>query len=207
VILYIIVGVVSDLIPNSRCNQQSYTTSLRAWGIGVRSLSLLRNRCKNPPHPTPCDLFIMSRVTFSTCLPMDDHHFGYTQKKSSSKKHYSWGHYKYDLESPNAQYYLLFGWWWQVIMLIKFSSINQSLLRRWLGVKISFLLENHKPCQLRQIINGIRIHRLFRLFIHLNCRAVTSLFLFTLIAKLATAKSFLLALPTKARILLCLDSL
>jgi hypothetical protein len=28
--------------------------------------------------------------------------------------------------------------------------------------------------------------------------------LFTLIAKLATAKSFLLALPTKARILLCI---
>jgi hypothetical protein len=53
-ILSLWVGVVSDLIPNSRCNQQSYTSSLRAWGIGV---------------------------TFSTCLlPMDDHHFGYKQK-------------------------------------------------------------------------------------------------------------------------------
>jgi len=84
-ILSLWVGVVSDLIPNSRCNQQSYMSSLRAWGIGVRSLSLLRNRCKNPPHPTPCDLFTVSRVTFSTCLPMDDHHFGYKQKNLLTK--------------------------------------------------------------------------------------------------------------------------
>jgi hypothetical protein len=156
-ILSLWVGVVSDLIPNSRCNQQFYTSSLRAWEIGVRSLSLLRNRCKNPPHPTPCDLFIVSRVTFSTCLPMDDHHFGYKQKNLLTKNTTHEVITNMTSSLQNAHYYLLFGWWWQVIMLIRLSSINQSLLWRWLGVKFSFLLEKHKPCQLRQIINGIRI--------------------------------------------------
>jgi hypothetical protein len=80
-------------------------------------------------------------------------------------------------------------------MLIRFSS-NQAILATEM-VRSKSLVFSLKNIRLVSCDKSSMESVYIGFSIHLNCIAVTSLLSFTLIAKLATAKSFLLALPTK----------